>query len=205
MATETACNPRVRHGATAAIVIALTLVVAWACGYGHEESQQAFERASTLCERNGSLIERADALGGLAICLLNSGALDRGTEAATRVLEIGQQLNDEQLLLMAHEEIATIQHYQGKFAQSLAHAEAGSALYDPARPQARLVAARSGFEEGEGPAGRIGRMNCPSCDHQHRAGSKFCRVPNASGTVAGVALIKSLRRRPRLVTARRYE
>ena len=104
-------------------------------GYGHEESRVAFARASTLCERHGTLSERADALVGLAICLLNSGALAEGLAAATEVLAIGQQLNDERLLLMAHEQLATIQHYQGKFAQSLSHAEAGIALYDPARPQ----------------------------------------------------------------------
>ena len=95
-----------------------------------------FARACAPCERHGTLSERADALGGLAIGLLNSGALDEGLAAATEVLAIGQHLNDERLLLMAHEEIATIQHYQGKFAHSLGHAEAGIALYDPARPQA---------------------------------------------------------------------
>ena len=104
-------------------------------GYGHEESRVAFARASTLCERHGTPSERAEALVGLAICLLNSGALGEGLATARTVLAIGQQLNDERLLLMAHEQTATILLYRGKFAQSLSHAEAGIALYDPARPQ----------------------------------------------------------------------
>jgi class 3 adenylate cyclase/tetratricopeptide (TPR) repeat protein len=105
-------------------------------GYGHDESRVVFAHACVLCERGGSLRERADALGGLAINLFNSGALDQGLTAATEVLAIGEELRDERLQLMAHEEIATIQYYQGKFAQSFNHAEAGVAIYDPERPQA---------------------------------------------------------------------
>jgi predicted ATPase len=86
-----------------------------------------------LCEAVGDAGRLGFAQLGLASFHYNRGEVERGRELAAEVLVVAEAQGSAELLPMAHEQVADPEHYQGKFASSLAHCERAVALYDPAR------------------------------------------------------------------------
>ena len=70
---------------------------------------------------------------GLAICYYNRGEVERGRALAAEVLAAAEARGDREQALLGHTNVAVPEHYQGKFASSLAHCERAIALYDPAQ------------------------------------------------------------------------
>jgi class 3 adenylate cyclase/tetratricopeptide (TPR) repeat protein len=102
-------------------------------GYSHPETEASCERARALAERVGDASLLGMAQLSLASFHYNRGEVERGRALAAEVLVAAEAQGSTELLLMAHENLADPEHYQGKFASSLAHCECILASYDPAR------------------------------------------------------------------------
>ena len=68
---------------------------------------------------------------GLAICYYTRGEVERGRALAAEVLAAAEARGDREQALLGHTNVGVPEHYQGKFASSLAHCERAIALYDP--------------------------------------------------------------------------
>jgi class 3 adenylate cyclase/predicted ATPase len=117
-------------------------------GYAHADTEAAYERARALCVGSGAARERAEALAGLSVLYTTRGDVQRGCVLAEQVLTVAEETRDRSLLLLGLRYAATAEHFQGRFASSLAHAERASALYDPARDY--VHAFRYGDDQGVG-------------------------------------------------------
>jgi len=73
------------------------------------------------------------ALTGLATFYSNRGEVERGRELGARVLAAAEQSGDREQALEGHFQVGFPEHFQGKFASSLAHCEAVRPLYDSER------------------------------------------------------------------------
>ncbi|MGA9722828.1 MAG: AAA family ATPase [Candidatus Binatus sp.] len=103
-------------------------------GYAHPEVEAAYERARVLCEAVGDDGQLGTAQLGLANFYFNRGEVERGRALAAEVLALAEaQGGSAELLVRALQTVVVPEHYQGKFASSLAHGERAIALYDPAR------------------------------------------------------------------------
>ncbi len=116
-----------------ALQLALAASLIAARGFSHPETEASCERARALAERVGDANLLGVAQLSLAGFYFNRGEVERGRELATEVLVAAEAQGSAELLAMAHEQVADPEHYQGKFASSLAHCERALALYDPAR------------------------------------------------------------------------
>jgi predicted ATPase len=92
---------------------------------------------------------------GLAVCYNNRGEVERGRALAAEVLAAAEERGDREQALFGHTNIGVPEHYQGKFASSLAHCERASALYDP--EQHHIVGAATKLDP------------CPVDEHPQRA------------------------------------
>jgi class 3 adenylate cyclase/tetratricopeptide (TPR) repeat protein len=101
-------------------------------GFGHPEVEAPYERARILCEAGGDAGRLGIARLGLAYFLYNRGDVERGRALAAEVLALAEAQQSAELLVMAHQNVAEPEYYQGKFASSLTHCERAFALYDPA-------------------------------------------------------------------------
>ena len=88
-----------------------------------------WRNAARRCARRGVGLART----GLAICYYNRGEVERGRALAAEVLAAAEARGDREQALFGHTTVATPEHFQGKFASSLAHCERAIALYDPAQ------------------------------------------------------------------------
>src|SRR5277367_1302725 len=102
-------------------------------GFGHPEVETPYARARTLCEARGDAGRLGIAQLGLAYFHYNHGDVERGRALAAEVLASAEAQGSEELLAIAHQNIAEPEYYQGKFASSLTHCECAFALYNPAR------------------------------------------------------------------------
>src|SRR5271166_466669 len=102
-------------------------------GFAHPEVEAPFERARVLCEAVGAAGRLGIAQLGLANFYYNRGDVERGRALAAEVLALAEAQGSAELLVMAHQNVAEPEYYQGKFASSLTHCERALALYDPAR------------------------------------------------------------------------
>ena len=103
-------------------------------GFAHPEVEAPYERARVLCEAVGDAGRRLGiAQLGLANFHYNRGEVERGRALAAEVLALAEAQGSAELLVMAHQNVAEPEFYQGKFASSLTHCERALALYDPAR------------------------------------------------------------------------
>jgi tetratricopeptide (TPR) repeat protein len=101
-------------------------------GYAHEETGAAYERAVALAQATSDATRLGMARAGLATVYSTRGEVDRGRALATEVLEAAVARGDREQALIGHANVALPEHFQGKFASSLAHCERAIALYDPA-------------------------------------------------------------------------
>src|SRR6185295_3389117 len=67
------------------------------------------------------------------ICYHTRGEVERGRALAAEVLAAAEARGDREQVLIGHITVGAPEHYQGKFASSLAHCERAIALYDPAQ------------------------------------------------------------------------
>ena len=102
-------------------------------GFAHPEVEAPYERARVLCEAVGDAGRLGIAQLGLANFHYNRGEVERGRALAAEVLALAEAQGSAELLVMAHQNVAEPEFYQGKFASSLTHCERAFALYDPAR------------------------------------------------------------------------
>src|SRR5271168_1247066 len=102
-------------------------------GFGHPEVETPYARARTLCEARGDAGRLGIAQLGLAYFHYNHGDVERGRALAAEVLASAEAQGSEELLAIAHQNIAEPEYNQGKFASSLMHCECAFALYNPAR------------------------------------------------------------------------
>lgn len=102
-------------------------------GFAHPEVEAPYERARVLCEAVGDAGRLGIAQLGLANFHYNRGEVERGRALAAEVLALAEAQGSAELLVMAHQNVAEPEYYQGKFASSLTHCERALALYDPAR------------------------------------------------------------------------
>jgi len=102
-------------------------------GFAHPEVEAPYERARVLCEAVGDAGRLGIAQLGLAYFNYNRGDVERGRALAAEVLALAEAQGSAELLVMAHQNVAEPEYYQGKFASSLTHCERAFALYDPAR------------------------------------------------------------------------
>ncbi len=102
--------------------------LAVARGFAHPECEAAYERARVLCDALGDAGQLGLALIGLAILCFTRGEVERGRALAARVLAAAEQSGDRELAFQGHIHVAIPELYQGKFASSLAHCEAGRPL-----------------------------------------------------------------------------
>jgi len=100
-------------------------------GFAHAQVEAAYERAQVLCEATGDTSRLVFALDGLANFFRNSGRLERACGLGARMLAIAERIGDGQTAAVGHYQVGAAEYYQGKFASSLAHLEAGRALYRP--------------------------------------------------------------------------
>ena len=98
----------------------------------HAETEAAYERARALCEAAGDSATLASVLWELSRIYTSRGELDRSVLFAERLLAMSDETCDRSLV-RGHDLAAVAKHYQGCFAESLAHCERAIALYDPAR------------------------------------------------------------------------
>ena len=102
-------------------------------GFAHPEVETPYERARTLCEAGGDARHLGIAQLGLAYFHYNHGDVERGRALAAEVLASAEAQGSDELLVIAHQNVAEPEYYQGKFASSLTHCERAFALYNPAR------------------------------------------------------------------------
>ena len=100
-------------------------------GYSHPEIAVAYERAAALGAAAGDAVRHGVARTGLAAWYTNRGEVERGRTLVAEVLAAAEARGDREQALLAHAQLAVPEHYQGKFASSLAHCDRAIALYDP--------------------------------------------------------------------------
>jgi class 3 adenylate cyclase/tetratricopeptide (TPR) repeat protein len=101
-------------------------------GYSHAETEAAYERAATLAAAADDPARLGVARTGLGICYLTRGQTERGRALLAEVLAAAEARGDREQALMAHTNLSAYEHYQGRFASSVAHCERAIAIYDPA-------------------------------------------------------------------------
>jgi class 3 adenylate cyclase/predicted ATPase len=126
--------------------MALGSSVMAARGYADAEVERAYERARALCDARGEAKQAAYALIGLAIFHFNRGEAARGEELAAGALEIARREQDDTLRLLARVQLAVPILYQGRFAESLEHADDAASVYRP--EEHAWVAFRYGTDQG---------------------------------------------------------
>jgi predicted ATPase len=102
-------------------------------GYAHPETEAAYERARLLAERWGDAARLGAARIGLSTVYGNRGEIERARALAAEVLAAAEARGDAEQALIGHDQVAVPEHYQGRFASSLAHCERTLTLYEPAQ------------------------------------------------------------------------
>ena len=100
-------------------------------GYSHQETEAAYERAAALADATGNAPRLGKARAALATVYYTRGEVERGRALAADVLAAAQARGDREQALLGRVDVGVPEHYQGKFASSLAHCERAIALYDP--------------------------------------------------------------------------
>jgi class 3 adenylate cyclase/predicted ATPase len=115
--------------ATLQLTLGASLIAAR--GYAHPETAAAYERAAVAASDDPARLGVARI--GLAICYSTRGEVERGHALAAEVLAAAEARGDRELALLGHQQVQVNEHYQGKFASSLARGDRAIALYDPAQ------------------------------------------------------------------------
>jgi class 3 adenylate cyclase/predicted ATPase len=102
-------------------------------GYAALEVEQAYTRASELCELLGDTPELFPAVYGLWVMHLVRGELRRSHELAEQLLGRAKIADDPDLLLYARMALGVIAYWMGEFLPGKKHFEDAISVYDPDR------------------------------------------------------------------------
>ncbi len=100
-------------------------------GFGAKKTMQIYERAWKLCEQLGETPGTFPILWGLWLCYHFSSDPDKEFELGSKLIDIAQKENDDELLLQAHHAIWTSQMLIPNYSKALIHLEEGRKLYNP--------------------------------------------------------------------------
>ena len=99
-------------------------------GFGHPELEEAFTHARMLCDQGKTDPRLATALLGLSLTHSARGEPAEGEALANRIFQFEAKAKTPALLIAAHGRIALPQHFQGRFAPSLNHAQQALSIYN---------------------------------------------------------------------------
>jgi predicted ATPase len=99
-------------------------------GFGHPETDRAWNRARALVSQVGEVPERVRVLAGLATSCGFKGDFVTASELARQALEAAERAGGTLELLLAHAVAGFALYFQGKFSRSLHHRERVIDLYD---------------------------------------------------------------------------
>ncbi len=143
LATQPEGAQRDTHEVALQLLLGGSLIAAR--GFAHPEVEAPYERARALCEAVGDAARLGIAQLGLSYFHYNRGEVERGRALAAEVLALAEAEGSVKLLVMAHQNVAEPEYYQGKFASSLTHCERALALDDPARHSEFLLGSHTGI------------------------------------------------------------
>ncbi|MEN8162137.1 MAG: hypothetical protein ABFS41_18855 [Myxococcota bacterium] len=138
VAAQPESRERDAHEAALQLQLAFSSSAIASRGYAQPEVEVAFERARVLCEAIGDSRGLGRALDGLAEFSVASGQMKRAGVLAMKVLAIAERIDDTDMALRGHYELAQSEFYRGRFASSLRQCEAALALFEPGRRQVVL-------------------------------------------------------------------
>jgi class 3 adenylate cyclase/predicted ATPase len=142
--TQPACGER--DARELSLQLALGGSLTPARGYAHPEAAAAYERAAALADAVGDAARLDVARAGLAVCYFNRGEVERGRALGTQVLTGAEARGDREQALILHAVLVAPEHYQGKFASSLAHCERVIAFYGSGQyGHVRMLSSDSGI------------------------------------------------------------
>jgi tetratricopeptide (TPR) repeat protein len=117
-----------QHARAAALNIALGASLVAARGYGHPDTAAAYQHAAASAEAAGDAAQVALARGALGMLFINNGEVERGY-ALSREMAPAVGTNTPPLHAMVlYANLMNAEHYQGRFASSLDHAERSIAI-----------------------------------------------------------------------------
>jgi predicted ATPase len=100
-------------------------------GYSSVEVAQAFARAQELCEQLGDTVQLFFALVGQYYVHIVRANLPKARQVAERSLHLAEQLDNRQLLMLAHHMIGALLHWNGRFLESRRMLETALRLHNP--------------------------------------------------------------------------
>jgi DNA-binding winged helix-turn-helix (wHTH) protein/predicted ATPase len=159
-------QPETRERNRQELVLQARLVTALAAtrGYAASQVESVHARVRSLCLALNCCAARADGRctatrcrmtdalqpvavqWGLWIFHLTRGDFQQAREVAEDMYALGQRDHEEVFLVAGHSALASCLYFLGEFGAARRHAEAGAALYDPARHG--FLTALTGYEQG---------------------------------------------------------
>jgi adenylate cyclase len=115
-------------------------------GYGSSEVEHNYSRARELCLEIGDQPRIFHVLFGLRTYHLARGEHQISRELSEQLLNLAQTMEDDELLLEAHQALGTTMFYQGELDGSKEHLEKGLEFYDIERHHTHA------FQFGQDPA-----------------------------------------------------
>jgi adenylate cyclase len=119
---------RVRRELELRIPLGISLIAA--LGYGSSEVEHNYSRARELCLEIGDQPRIFHVLFGLRTFHLVRGEHQISRELGEQLLSLAHTIEDEELLLEAHQALGTTMFYQGELEGAKVHLENGIELYD---------------------------------------------------------------------------
>jgi class 3 adenylate cyclase/predicted ATPase len=99
-------------------------------GWSSAEAENAFTRASDLCQQLGDDAQLAIVLWGLATLYATRAELHKARELGERMMSLAEKAQELTLLLAAHETLGYALQYSGE-AEAATHLDEAIRLYDP--------------------------------------------------------------------------
>ena len=100
-------------------------------GFGAEEVERVYARATELCRQLGDTTQLFPVLWGLWWFHEVRAELKMAQELAAQLLTLSQHAHEATLRLQAHRAMGQTLYWRGEFSQAHAHFDQGIALYDP--------------------------------------------------------------------------
>ena len=102
-------------------------------GYTEEVKQGCAREALALSERTGPAVDQLPFLRGLASYHVYRGEIDKAAVVGRRLLDLGEQQGDSNLLVEGHLILGPALGFLGDSAAAIEHLDQAIALFDPER------------------------------------------------------------------------
>jgi predicted ATPase len=102
-------------------------------GYAAQVVERTYARARALCQQVGETPQLAQVLFGLRLFYQQRADFHAARELEDQLFHLAQRVQDEELLLMAHQALGATAYWLGELPQARIHLEQGAAHYDPQR------------------------------------------------------------------------